>query len=141
LTALESLAVPKVDFILAVLFTFEEQGRKEVSLPEFLECVARLEEELSLGYKFSEKFVYSASLLRDMEELSFSAYVRQIRYVYDSFLPKRYLTLSALGRGRARRIVDSMPERIRGSVVDAVRYAMKAQDQRWRLWARPMEPS
>lgn len=137
----ESGAIEGRDSILAVLAVFDHEGRAEVSLPEFMECFARLEKKLNLDYEFSKKFVYSQHLLRDMDELQQSAYLRRITYRYDSFLPKRYVMLSPLGRGRAKKIIECLPPEMKIVISDCVEYAMKEQDERWKVWARPREAS
>ena len=137
----QSGAVDRRDSILAVLATFDTEGRAEVSLPELMECFARLGRKLNLDYEFSKKFVYSQHLLGDMDELQQSAYLRRITYRYDAFLPKRYVTLSPLGRGRAKKVVEGLPAEMKMVIAQCVEYAMKEQDERWKVWARPREAS
>lgn len=131
----KSQAPPK-DIVMAMLYLFSRHGKGEVSLSEFQECVAEAQQYFALGYAFSERFVYSLGLLSDLKELHHRGYTRQYNYRHDAFLPKRFLELTALGKGRGSKVLKTLADDEVRSLENAVATAMKNYDDRWRLWSR-----
>lgn len=126
-----------LEMLLATLCVFSNQGRDEVSLSEFQESIAEFQRaSLSLGYAYSDRFPYSLDVLADLKDLFHRGYIRQYNYRHDSFLPKKFLTLNPLGRGRGCKILDMLSEDERQGLKNAVMMAIGNHNLRWRLWSR-----
>jgi len=127
-----------LEMLLAVLCVFSKQREKdEVSLAEFQESIAEFQRKFpSLGYAFSERFLLSSDLLSDLKDLDYRGYIRDYHYRLDSLLPKRFLALTALGRGQGNKLLRMLPADVVEDLTNAVKIAMKNYHERWRLWAR-----
>lgn len=125
-----------LDTIIAILHLFSRNGEEEVSLSEFQEAVAIAQQKLPLGYTFSERFTYSLGLLSDLRDLHYRRYIRQYNYRHDAFLPKRFLILTALGKGHGSKVLKTRTDEEIASLEYAVTTAMKNYVERWRLWSR-----
>jgi len=125
-----------VEMLLATLCIFLKQGREEVSLSEFQESIAEFQREVSLGYSYSGRFLYSLGVLTDLKDLYYRGYIRQYNYRHDAFLPKRFLTLTPLGKGRGWKILDMLSEDKIQGLKNAVTTAIRNHKLRWRLWSR-----
>lgn len=134
---IRSKGLREEDFLLAVLKQFQTQGKEEVSLAEVLESVQKLCEKIDLKYNFYEKVLYSSELFRDLDELIFKGYVQEVVYAHDAFLPKRYVTLTSIGKLQAEEILKRFTENIRRFLSDSVDLAMQNYTRRWRYWSRP----
>ena len=126
-----------IEILLAAMCIFSQQGRDEVSLYEFQESIAEFQREFpSLGYSFSERFLLSSDLLSDLKDLDYRGYIRDYHYRLDSLLPKRFLALTALGRGQGNKLLRMLPADVVEDLTNAVKIALKNYHERWRLWAR-----
>lgn len=123
--------------LLATLLIFQKHGKEEVSISEFQESISNFQQKSGLlKYKFSERFLLSPDLLSDLEHLNYRAYIRDYHYRLDSLLPKRFISLTALGRGICKKIAQTLTDRELEDLTTAVNVAMKNYQERWRLWAR-----
>jgi len=126
-----------IEILLAIMHIFSEQGREEVSLSELQESIAEFQREFnSLGYAYSNRFLYSLDVLTDLKELYHNGYIRQYNYRHDSFLPKRFLALTPLGKGHSRKILDMLSEDEMQNLKSTVTKAIENHRLRWRLWSR-----
>lgn len=125
-----------VGILLAALSVFSSQGKDEVSLSEFQESIAEFQREFPLGYYFSERFLLSIGLLSDLKDLDYRGYIRDYHYRLDDLLPKRFLTLTTLGRGQGNRVLQTLEDNVVESLTNAVKIAIQKYHNRWRLWAR-----
>ncbi len=125
-----------LEMLLVVLFLFSKQKRDEVSLSEFQESIAEFQRKFPLGYSFSDRFLLSADLLSDLKDLDYRGYIRDYHYRLDALLPKRFLALTALGRGRGKKVLETLAADVVENLTNAVKIAMKNYEERWRLWAR-----
>jgi len=126
-----------IEILLATMCIFSKQGKDEVSLSEFQESIAEFQREcLSLGYSFSSRFLYSLDLLTDLKDLHYGGYIRQYNYRHDSFLPKKFLNLTPLGKGRGWKILGMLSDDEIRSLQNAAKTAIKNHESRWRLWSR-----
>ena len=125
-----------LEVLLAVLFLFSKQGRDEVSLSEFQESIAEFQREFPLGYSFSERFLLSWDLLSDLKDLDYRGYIRDYHYRLDALLPKRFLALTALGRGAGNKVLPTLSVDVVEDLTNAVKMAMSNYQKRWRLWVR-----
>jgi len=125
-----------IEMLLATLCVFLSQGKEEVSLSEFQESIAEFQREFPLGYPFSERFLLSVDLLSDVKDLDYRGYIRDYHYRLDAFLPKRFLTLTALGRGQGNKVLGMLKDDVVKSLTNAVELAIRNYKERWRLWAR-----
>lgn len=126
-----------IEILLATLCVFSKHGKEEVSVSEFHESIAEFQRDfLSLGYSFSERFLFSVDLLSDLEDLKYRGYVREYHYRLDALLPKRFLALTALGKGQGNRILRTLPDDFVETLANAAEIAMRNYQVRWRLWAR-----
>jgi hypothetical protein len=126
----------RTEVLLGALYFFSEHGRKEVSLSEFQETLAEFQQVFPLGYAFSERFLYSLDLLFDLKNLHYRGYIHLYNYRHDAFLPKRFLALTTLGKGRGSKILKTLADGEVHILENAVVTAMKNHEERWRLWAR-----
>lgn len=126
-----------IEILLATLCVFSRQGKDEVSLSEFQESIAEFQREFTaLGYTYSSRFLYSLDVLTDLKELYYNGYIRQYNYRHDAFLPKKFLTLTPLGKGRGRKILNMLSvDQVQG-LNNAVTTAIANHKLRWRLWSR-----
>lgn len=126
-----------IEIVLAVLSVFSSQGKKEVSLSELQETIAEFQRQFRhVGYSFSSRFLYSLDLLSDLKNLIYNGYIHQYNYRHDGFLPKRFLALTPLGKGRGWKILEMLSEDAVQSLQSAVMIAVKNYESRWRLWSR-----
>ncbi|MBA7507318.1 hypothetical protein ES706_06036 [subsurface metagenome] len=125
-----------IEILLAAMCIFSRQGKEEVSLSELQECVSEFQKEFSLGYNFSEHFPCSVDLLVDLRDLSRERYVRQYIYRHDAFLPKRFVSLMPLGKGRGGKIVGTLSSDTAQALENAVTTAIRNYKETWRSWAR-----
>ena len=128
---------PPKEMLLATLCIFSRKGKDEVSLSELQESIAEYQKEFpKLGYTYSNNFLYSLEVLNDLKELDYNSYIRRHHYKHDSFLPKRFLSLTKLGKGRGSKILEKLSESEMQYLVGAVGKAIENHEHRWRLWAR-----
>ncbi len=126
-----------IEILLAALCVFYRLGKEEVSLSELQETIAEFQQRFrSLGYSYSSRFLYSLDVLSDLEDLSYRGYTRHYNYRHDAFLPKRFLTLRPLGKGRGRKILEMLSTKQMQNLQDAVVTAIENHESRWRLWSR-----
>lgn len=126
-----------IEILLAALCVFSKEGKKEVSLSELQESIAEFQQHFRpLGYSYSGRFLYSLDVLYDLEDLTSHGYIRQYNYRHDAFLPKRFLALTPLGKGRGWKILEMISDDEIQSLQDAVVTAVKNYEARWRLWTR-----
>ena len=122
--------------LLGCLFSFAKHGHEEVSLPEVLDTVSEVQTTLPLGYEFSRDVHYSGQLFSDLTELEESGYIRRYQYTHDGLLPKGYVALTMLGRGRAERTVEQMTPPMAEVINTAVQSAISRHADYWRLYPR-----
>jgi len=125
-----------IEMLLAAMCIFSKQGKEEVSLSELQECISEFQKEFLLGYNFSEHFLCSVDLLTDLRDLSRERYIRQYIYRHDAFLPKRFVSLMPLGKGRGEKIIGTLPPDIARALEDGVTTAIRNYKETWRSWAR-----
>jgi len=125
------------EILLVAMCMFAKEGKDEVSLSEFQESIAEFQRKFpSLGYSFSERFLLSSDLLSDLKDLDHRGYIRDYHYRLDALLPKRFLALTALGRGQGKKVLLALPTDVVEDLINAVKIAMRNYNERWRLWAR-----
>ena len=125
-----------IEILLATLCLFSQQGKEEVSISEFQECISEFQKEFSLGYNFSEHFLCSVDLLTDLRDLSQERYIRQYIYRHDALLPKRFVSLMPLGKGRGEKIVGTLSPDTAEALENAASIAIRNYKETWRSWAR-----
>lgn len=126
-----------IEILLATMCMFSKQGKDEVNLSEFQESIAEFQREYpTLGYSFSERFLLSLDLLSDLKHLEYRGYIHDYHYRLDALLPKRFLTLTALGRGQGNKVLQMLIDDTLETLTNAVKLAMRNYKERWRLWAR-----
>jgi len=126
-----------IEILLATLCGFSKQGKEEVSVSEIQESIAVFQQEFSsIGYSYSRRFLYSLDLLSDLKDLHHRGYIHQYNYRHDAFLPKRFLALTALGKGRGWKILEMLSDEEMHSLQSAIMVAIRNHEDRWRLWAR-----
>lgn len=125
-----------IEILLATMCIFSKEAKDEVSLSEFQESIAEFQRFRPLGYAYSSRFLYSLDVLSDLDDLSYGGYVHHYNYRHDSFLPKRFLTLTSLGKGRGCKILGMLSGDEIQSLQKAVVTAIKNYESRWRLWSR-----
>lgn len=128
--------IDSLDKLTLTMYLFHRRGREEVSLSELLECVAK--SPSLFEYSFSERFLYSMDLLSDLRKLDYQGYIDRYKYRRDAFLPKNFIRLTALGKGRSRRILKQFSKETIDSLENSVLTAMKNREERWRLWSRKL---
>lgn len=125
-----------LEILLAMMCIFYKQGKEEVSLSEFQESIAEFQREFPLGYSFSERFLLSVDLLSDVKDLDYRGCIRDYHYRLDALLPKRFLALTALGRGLGNKALQALTDKAVGDLTNAVKTATNNYHKRWRLWVR-----
>jgi len=130
--------IQRENFLLAILKQFQMRGKKETSLTEILESAQKLDEKITLDYDFHDKLLYSSAMFHDLDELIFKGYIHEIVYRHDSFLPKRYVTLTGVGNLEGKQILQNLSEETKKDLYDSVNFAMQNYVQRWRYWSRPL---
>jgi hypothetical protein len=132
----QSAKIHSCDVLLVSLLSFTKRGQEEISLPEILDSALHVQEGLPLGYEFSRDILYSGELFRDMAQLEESGYIRRYVYTHDSFLPKGYVTLSMLGRGRAEKRAQGLSQPVLDIIGRAVDTSIAQHRESWRLYPR-----
>ena len=123
------------EILLAAIYLFSEHGRdKEVSRSELVECIAEFQKEFPLGYEFLETYLYSFELFTDLDNLFIEGYIHQ--YKYGRLLPKNFIALKTLGRGRAKKIIEALSPEIIEGLNKAIETAIKNYRERWGSHAR-----
>ena len=128
-------AEPK-DVLLACLLLFTKHGKDELSLPEVLDSVSRLQASVPLGYEFAKGFLYSSRLFAHISQLEENGYLRRYEYTHDGLLPKSYITLTMLGRGRAEKSNKQLSQLTLDAISQAVETSMEQHREYWRLYPR-----
>lgn len=136
MSIVKTLETNKIGILLATLFVFSQHGKEEVSLSEFQESIAKFQENHPLGYVFSKQFLLSTDLLQDLTELDYGGYIRDYHHRLDSLLPKRFLSLTPLGRGKGKSAYESFTDILTEDLENAVTMGIKNYSERWRLWSR-----
>lgn len=126
------------DFLLIILNEFHENGEKEVSLSEILECINMIRDKIPIGYEFEKELFYSSKLAEDLRKLSYLGYVHKFTYRYDAFLPKTYYFLTYLGKRRNKATIEKMPANYLKLLRESVKVAIDNHKKRWRFWGRSM---
>ena len=121
-----------------VLYSFYARGREKVSLPEFLECIKRVQEKIPLKYEFSERFLYSLDLLEDLRDLEYRGFAHRFIHRYDAFLPKSYITLTGFGKSHAEKIAQKFPGEYTPILEKSVDRTIQSYREKWRMYARPV---
>ena len=125
------------NIILMVLYSFYERGREEISLPEFLECIKKIQEKIPLKYEFSERFLYSSDLLEDLRDLEYRGFAHRFTYRHDAFLPKSYITLTGFGRSHAKKVVQKVPDEYPPILEKCANAIIETHREKWRVYGRP----
>ena len=132
------ITLERQNIILMVLHSFYEKGREEVSLPEFLECIKRIQEKIPLKYEFSERFLYSSGLLEDLRDLEYRGFAHRFTYRHDAFLPKSYITLTGFGRSHAKKVAQKIPDEYPPILEKCTNAIIETHREKWRMHTRPM---
>ncbi|MGD0070143.1 MAG: hypothetical protein ABSB71_01095 [Candidatus Bathyarchaeia archaeon] len=122
--------------IVMVLYSFLAEGRDEVSLPEFLECIESIQKEIPLKYKFLDQFLYSPDLLEDLRDLEYRGLARRFTYRHDSFIPKSFITLTGMGKASAERIAQKFPCKYIPILENSVKAAIQNSKEMWKIYGR-----
>lgn len=123
--------------ILMVLDSFHQKGIEEVSLPEFLECMKTVQDEIPMQYDFSERYLYSLELFEDLRNLEFQGFAHRFAYKHNGFLPKRHITLTGLGKSRVKNISHDFPQSTKEIFDRSVETTIQSFKNRIKLFARP----
>ncbi len=97
------------EIVLVAVYLFSQLGRKEeVSRSELVDCLKEIQKEFSLGYEFPQKFPHvSIKLDSDLDDLWFKkGYLRHYRS--GTPFPKNSVALWPLGRGHAKKVVETL---------------------------------
>lgn len=132
------IALERKNIILMVLYSFYERGREEVSLPEFLECIKRVQEKIPLKYEFSERFLYSSDLLEDLRDLEYRGFAHRFTYRHDAFLPKSYITLTGFGRSHAKKVAQKIRDGYYPILEKCTDEIIETHREKWRMYTRSM---
>ncbi|MBI1956399.1 MAG: hypothetical protein HYS38_08405 [Acidobacteria bacterium] len=124
------------DVLLNSLLCFTNHGREEISLPEILESLRLLQEAVPLGYEFTKDFLYSSKLFEDITQLEENGCITRYEYTHDGLLPKSYVTLTMLGRGRAQATFLNTTEDLKNVIGQAVEASIAQYRESWRLYPR-----
>jgi hypothetical protein len=124
------------DILLAMMGIFGSYGRDHVSLAEFLEALIRIKSGLNLSYEFMQHSRYSVQLFEDLDKLSFDGFIHERIYRHDGFLPKRYLALTEIGAGKAKKLKRELPPPVANIINSVVERTIKDYHERWKLWGR-----
>lgn len=124
------------NIILMALYSFYERGKEEVSLAEFLECIKKIQENIPLKYEFSERFLYSPDLMKDLRDLEYRGFARRFTYRHDAFLPKSYITLTGFGKSHAKKIAQIFPSKYAPFLEKCTNEIIEAHRKKWRVFAR-----
>ena len=122
--------------LLSCLWWFTKRGQEEISLPQILDSVQSLQRTLPLGYEFSRDVLYSRKLFEDIGQLEENGYIRRYEYFHDGLLPKGYVALTVLGRGRGEQTSHQLDEPTRSLVSEAVEKSIAQHKDYWRLYPR-----
>jgi len=131
------LKIKRIEAILALLASFRQYGKKEVSLSEFQIAAMDWQRSFPLGYSFSGAFLYSYELFEDLNALEYEGEVSELVYRHDGFLPKSFIELSATGLLRGQQILAEFSEEDRAALENAVAKGVEHYYHTWRLWSRP----
>jgi len=123
------------NIVLAALYLFSQHGReKEVSRSELVDCLKEFQKEFPLGYEFGEKIpYYSQELFDDLDDLWFQkGYIKQYKYGlrYTPLFPKNFIALEPLGRGHAKKIIETLPPEIIEGLKRVIAIAIKNYKER-----------
>ena len=129
------------DILLAALYLFAEHSRdEEISRSELVDCLKEFQKEFPLGYEFGEKIpYYSQELFDDLDDLWFQkGYIKQYKYGSRDIplFPKNFIALKPLGKGHAKKVVETLPPEIIEGLKEAVAIAIKSYKERWGSSAR-----
>lgn len=133
------LRAKQLDLLVALIAEFGKKGREEVSFPEILESLEQLNDFLPLKYSFPAPCSYPPELQDHLSSLEYNGFIRRFRIQHDSFLPKAYITLTALGRGHAKNVVVELQTR-ESTLMEQIRKQVEGVVERsadwWKLWGR-----
>lgn len=121
--------------LLGTLWSFSKLGQEEVSLPEILDAASSIKELLPPSRSTGE-FGFSAGVLAWIEDLVENGYVHRYEYTHDGLLPRSYVELTDLGRGRARAVVEELSPQKTALIERNVKAAIGHHRENWRLYAR-----
>jgi len=122
--------------LFALLHSFEQEGRREISLSEILEATHELQDRMGVGYPFAPRIFYSGKLLRDLDTFYLRGYLDSYRYTHDSFVPKTFVRLNLLGRAEGRASYDQLLDPDRFEIKKCARLAIEHFNDRWKIFSR-----
>ena len=115
------------EIVLVAIYLLSQYGKKEeVSHSALVDCLTEIQKEITLGYEFAKKLpYYSYELSEDLNDLWLhKRYIR--RYKYRSpLLPKNFVGLWPLGRGHAKKVVETLDPEMFEVLNKAVRTIIK----------------
>lgn len=124
------------EVLLSCLWSFTTHGQEEISFPQILDSILSIQRTLPLGYEFSRDVLYSNKLFAHIAQLEENGYIRRYEYTHDGLLPKSYVTLTMLGRGRAEKTDRELDEPTLNLVSEAVETSIAQHKEYWRLYPR-----
>jgi hypothetical protein len=127
--------------LFALLYNFEQEGRREISLSEVLEAIHELQNRTGVGYPFAPRVFYSGKLLRDLDNFASRGYLDCYRYMHDAFVPKTFIKLSLLGRAEGKSSYDQLLDPDKLEVKKYARLAIERYNQRWKIFSRVVAKS
>jgi len=132
----EQIKTSREDIILSVFYLFFQQNKKEVSIPEFMECVIKIQQKIPLNYSFLKHSLYSIDVMSDIEEIREQGYVQQYRYWHNGLLPKSFFTLTPVGNYHSKKVIERYSLDFIKSLDDIVLDTINDYREKWKLWGR-----
>ncbi len=128
--------VSKDELLLVTLGVFDTHGKQEISLGEIHDSILSIQEEIPLGYSFSDAVLYSPEVMDTLRKLSAEGLVHRYVYREDAFLPTTFVTMTPLGKLRSKKLQSDVSSKVSSSIDKAVESAIGSYNQRWRFWSR-----